>query len=131
MNDYGPKKNRGYRQILVMRDKVLKIVRTIPLKNKYAQSIRDAFPQVAKTSESKPNLLETYNGTENANEKFNEFLNKSNSKRYSRKISLGCVLAERLNRIIKKFFEKASIWKGKRWLDIWITICYQEIQYYY
>ena len=101
MNDYGTKNNRGYIQNLLRSDKVVKIVRTVPLKNKYAQSIRDAFPQIAKTSENKPNLLETYNGTENANEKFNEFLNNSNSKRYSRKTSFGCVLAERFNRIKK------------------------------
>ena len=48
MNDYGIKNNKGYRYILVVIDKFSKIGWTIPLKNKYAQSITDAFSQVVK-----------------------------------------------------------------------------------
>ena len=53
---------------------------TIPLKNKYAQTITDAFLQIVKTSKRKPNLLETDDGREYVNKVFNEFLNNINVK---------------------------------------------------
>ena len=62
MNDYGPKNNRGYRYILVVVDKFSKFGWTIPLKNKYAQSITDAFSQIVKSSKRKPYFLETDDG---------------------------------------------------------------------
>ena len=62
MNDYDPKNNRGYRYILVVRSIFSKFGGTIPLKNKYAQSITDAISQIIKTSRRKPNLLQTDDG---------------------------------------------------------------------
>ena len=59
MNDYVNKNNKGYRYILVVIDNFSKYGWTIPLKNKYGQSITDAFSQIIKTSKRKPNLLET------------------------------------------------------------------------
>ena len=81
MNDYGPKNNRGYRYILVVIDIVSKFGWTIPLKNKYALSITDAFSQIFKTSRGKPYLLERDNGKECINKIFNDFLNRHNIKR--------------------------------------------------
>ena len=80
MNDYGIKNIEGYRYILVVIDNFSKFVRTITLKNKYAQSITDAFSQLAKSSKRNPNLLETDDGKEYVNEIFNEFLNNHNIK---------------------------------------------------
>ena len=74
INDYGPKNNRGYRYILVVIDNFSKFGWTIPLKNKYAQSITDAFSEIIKSSNRKPNLLETDDGKEYVNKFFNEFL---------------------------------------------------------
>ena len=62
LNDYCPKKNRGYRYIWVVIDNFSKFGWTIPLKNKYAQSTTHAFSQIAKTSKRKPNHLETDDG---------------------------------------------------------------------
>ena len=62
MIDYGPKNKRGYRYITVVIDKFSKFGWTIPLKNKYAQSITDAFSEIIKSSNRKPNLLETHDG---------------------------------------------------------------------
>ena len=73
MNDYGIKNNKGYRYILVVIDNFSKFGWTIPVKNKYAQSITDAFSQIIKTSRPKPNLLETDDGKEYVNKNFNEF----------------------------------------------------------
>ena len=64
MNDYGPKNNRGYRYILVVIDNFSKFGWITPLKNKYAQSIRDAFSEFIKSSNRKPNLFETDGGKE-------------------------------------------------------------------
>ena len=82
MNDYGIKNNKGYRYILVVIDNFSKFGWTILLKNKYAQSITDAFSQIIKSSRRKPNLLETDDGKEYVNKIFNEFLNNHNIKRY-------------------------------------------------
>ena len=97
MNDYSPKNNRGYRYILVVIDNFSKFGWTIPLKNKYAQSITDAFSQIIKTSRRKPNLLETDDGKEYVNKIFNEFLNTNMIKSYSRYTDEGAVFAERFN----------------------------------
>ena len=118
MNDYGIKNNKGYRYILVVTDNFSKFGWTNPLKNKYAQSITDAFSQIIKTSRRKPNLLETDDGKEYVNKIFNEFLNNKNIKRYSRNTALGAVFAERFNRTIRNLLKKPVFEKGNAdWLS--------------
>ena len=112
MNDYGPKNNRGYRYILVVVDNFSKFGWTIPLKNKYAQSIRDAFSQIIKTSKRKPNLLETDDGKEHVNKIFSEFLETNMIKRYSRYTDKGAVFAERFNRTIRNLLKKPVFLAG-------------------
>ena len=106
MNDFGPKTNRGYRYVLVVIDNFSKFGWTIPLKNKYAQSITDAFSEIIKSSNRKPNLLETDDGKEYVNKIFNEFLNNNNIKRYSRYTDKGAVFAERFNRTMRNLLKK-------------------------
>ena len=118
MNDYGFKNNKGYRYILVVVDNFSKYGWTIPLKNKYGQSITDAFSQIIKTSKRKPNLLETDDGKEYVNKTFNEFLNNNNIKRYSRFTDKGAVFAERFNRTIRNLIKKQVFEKGRAdWLS--------------
>ena len=118
MNDYGIKNNRGYRYILVVIDNFSKFGWTIPLKNKYAQSITDAFSEIIKSSNRKPNLLETEDGKEYVNKIFNEFLNKNKIKRYSRNTDKGAVFAERFNRTIRNLLKKPVFEKGNAdWLS--------------
>ena len=117
MNDYGTKNNKGYRYILVVIDNFSKFGWTVPLKNKYAQSITDAFSQIIKTSKRKPNLLETDDGKEYVNKIFNEFLNYNKIKRYSRYTDKGAVFAERFNRTIRNLLKKPVFEKGRAdWL---------------
>ena len=106
MKDYGLKNNRGYRFILVVVDIFSKFGWTIPSKNKYAQSITDAFSQIVKSSKRKPNLLETDDGKEYVNKIFNELLNNHNIEIYSRKTARGAVFAERFNRTIRNLLKK-------------------------
>ena len=108
MNDYGIKNIKGYRYILVVIDNFSKFVWTIPLKNKYEQSITDAFSQIIQTSRRKANLLETDDGKEYVNKFFSEFLNNHSNKRCSRKTALGAVSAERFNRTIRILLKKSQ-----------------------
>ena len=118
MNDYGPKNNRGYRSISVVIDNFSKFGWTIPLKNKFAQSITDAFSQIFKTSTRIPNLLETDDSKEYPNKIFNKRLSKNNIKRYSRYTDKGAVFAERFNRTIRNLLKKPVFEKGKAdWLS--------------
>ena len=113
MNDYGIKNNKGYRYILVVVDNFSKFGWTIPLKNQNAQSIRDAFSQIIKTSRRKPNLLETDDDKEYVDKIFSEFLNSHNIKRYSRNKALGAVFAERFNRTVRNLLKKPIFLAGE------------------
>ena len=118
MNDYGPKNNKGYRYILVVIDNFSKFGWTIPLKNKFSQSITDAFSEIIKSSNRKPNLLETDDGKEYVNKIFNEFLNNNRIKRYSRYTDKGAVFAERFNKTIRNLLKKPVFEKGNAdWLS--------------
>ena len=126
MNDYGIKNNKGYRYILVVIDNFSKFGWTIPLKNKYAQSITDAFSQIIKTSRRKSNLLETDDGKEFVNKIFNEFLNNNKIKRYSRYTDKGAVFAERFNKTIRNLLKKPVIEKGRAdWVSEFLTVIKQ------
>ena len=88
------------------------------MKNKYAQSITDAFSQIVKTSRRKPNLLEKDDSKEYVKKIFNEFLNSNNIKRYSRITSFGAVFAERFIRTIRNLLKKPVFEKGNaNWIS--------------
>ena len=82
------------------------------MKNKYAQSITDAFSQIIKTSRRKPNLPETDDGKEYVNKIFCETLNNHNIKRYSRNTALGAVFAERFRRTLRNLLKKPVFLAG-------------------
>ena len=111
MNDYGIKKNNGYRYILVLIDNFSKFGWRIPLKNKYAQSKTDAFSQIIKTSRHKSSLLKTDDGKENDIKFFNEILYNQSIKKYSRNTAIGAVFAERFIRTIRNFQKKVRVLK--------------------
>ena len=88
------------------------------MKNKYAQSVTDAFSQNIKTSRHKPNLLETDDRKEYVNKIFSEFLNNHNIKRYSRNTAVGAVFAERFNRTLRNLLKKPIFLAGNAdWLS--------------
>ena len=126
LNDYGPKNNRGYRYVLVVIDNFSKFGWTIPLKNKKAEIIKNAFENILKSSKRKPNLIETDDGSEFVNKLFTNLLNNKNIKRYSRNTSLGAVFAERFNRTIRDLLKKPVFEKGNgNWIDVLPTITKQ------
>ena len=117
--DYGVKNNRGYRYVLVCVDKFSKYGWTIPMTNKYATTIKEAFEQIITTSKRKPNLIETDDGKEFANKIFETYLKSHNIKRYSRYTSKGAVFAERFNRTIRNRLKKPVFENGDaNWIDI-------------
>ena len=111
-------KNKGYRYILVLIDNFCKFVWTIPLKNKYAQSITDAFSQILKSSKRKPNPFETDDGEEYVNESFNEFLNNRNLKRFYSNTALGTVFAEKFKKTVRNLLKKPVFLEGNA---IWLS----------
>ena len=87
------------------------------MKNKHAQSITDAFSNIVKKSNHKPNLLETGDGKEYVNTIFDEFLTKNNIERYSTNTLLGAVRGERFNKTKRKLLKKQLFEKGNAdWL---------------
>ena len=106
LKDYGPENNRGYRYDLVVTDNFSRNGWTILLENKNAQSVKDAFENILKSSKRKSNLIESDDGSEFVNKFFNNLLNTRDIKRYSRSTSLGAVFAERYNKSIRKLPKK-------------------------
>ena len=126
LKDYGPENNRGYRYVLVIIDNFSKFGWTTPLKNKYAQTIKDSFENILTNSKRKPNLIETDRGKEFYNNIFQTFLNKNNIKLYSRNSSFGAVFAERFNRTIRDLLKKIVFEQGDgNWIDVLPTITKQ------
>ena len=126
LKDYGPENNRGYRYVLIIIDNFSKFGWTIPLKNKNAQTIKDSFENISKSSKRKPNLIESDRGKEFYNNNFQTFLNKNNIKLYSRNSSFGAVFAERFNRTIRDLLKKIVFENGDgNWIDVLPTITKQ------
>ena len=123
LKDYGPESNRGYRYVLVIIDNFSKYGWTVPLKNKNAQTIKDSFENILKSSKRKPNLIETDRGKEFYNNIFQDFLNKNDVKLYSRNSSYGAVFAERFNRTMRDLLKRPVFEKGDgNWIDVLPTI---------
>ena len=80
LKEYGPENNRGYRYFLVIIDNFTKFGWTVRLKNKSAQTIKDSSENSFKSSERKPNLIESDRGKEFYNNIFQDFLNENNIK---------------------------------------------------
>ena len=104
---------------MVIIDNFLKYGWTIPLKNKYATTNKDAFDQIITTLKRKPKLIETDEGMDFANKIFDSYLKSQNNKRYSRYTSKGAVFAESFNRTIRNLLKKPVFENGDaNWVDI-------------
>ena len=73
-----------------------------------------------------PNLIETDRGKELYNNNFQDFLNKNDTKFYSRNSSYGAVFAERFNHTIRDLLKKIVFEQGDaKWIDVLSTITKQ------
>ena len=126
LKDYGPKNNRGYRYVLVVIDNFSNYIWTIPLKNKKAQSVKDAFENILKSSRRKPNLIESDDGSQFVGKFFTNLLNTKNIQRYSKNTSLGAVFSERYNKSIGNLLKKPVFERcDGNWIDVMPTITKQ------
>ena len=126
LKDYGSENNRNHRYVLVIIDNFSKFGWTVPLKNKNAQTIKDAFENILINSKRSPNLIESDRGKEFYNIIFQDFLNKNNITLYSRNSSYGAVFAERFNRTIRDLLKKIVFENGDaNWIDVLPTITKQ------
>ena len=64
MIDYKNSNNKGYWYIFILIDNYSKYLWTIPLKNKYSQTITNEFSNILTTSKRKPPKIESDRGTE-------------------------------------------------------------------
>ena len=112
MDDYGVKNNTDHKYILTVIDNFSKFGWTVPLKNKFAKTVTEAFSNIINNSKRKPKLLETDDGKEFTNKMFTDLLKLNDIKRYSRYTSKGAVFAERFNRTIRDLLKKPVFEKG-------------------
>ena len=118
MIDYKISNNKGYRYIFIAIDNFSKYLWTIPLKNKYSQTITNEFSNILTTSKQKPLKLESDRGTEFYNSIFQNFLKSKNIQHYSRYTDKGPSIAERVIRTVRNLLKKPVFEKGKAdWLS--------------
>ena len=127
LKDYGSENNERYRYVLVIIDIFINFGWTTPLKNEYAQTIKDTFKNILLNSKRKPNLIGSNRGREFHKEIFQNFLNNNNIKPYSRNTSLGAVFAERSNRTFRNLL-KGPVFERRvaNWIDVLPTITKQS-----
>ena len=116
--DYGSENNRGYSYVLVIKDHFSKFGWTVPLKNEIAQTIKESFGNIIKSSKRSPNLLKGNRDRGFNNNILQDFPNKNNIKIYSRNSSYGAVFAECFNRTISDLLRKIVFEQSDaKWID--------------
>ena len=106
MIDYKVSNNKGFRYIFIIIDNFSKYLWTIPLKNKYSQTITNDFSNILTTSKRKPPKIESDRGKEWYNSIFQNFLKSKKIQHYSRYTDKGPSIAERIIRILGNLLKK-------------------------
>ena len=118
MIDYKVSNNKGFRYIFIIIDNFSKYLWTIPLKNKYSQTITNEFSNILTTSKRKPPKIESDRGKEWYNSIFQNFLKSKKIQHYSRYTDKGPSIAERVIRTLRNLLKKPVFEKGKAdWLS--------------
>ena len=102
------KYNSNYRYLVTCIDVFSKFSWVVPIKNKLADTVLEAFKKIIESSKRIPNMLQSDQGTEFINKKFKNYLNEIHVKHYYVNSELKASVVERFNRTIKekiyKFF---------------------------
>ena len=118
MIEYKISNNKGFRYIFIMIDNFSKYLWTIPLKNKYSQTITNEFSNILTKSKRKPIKIESDRGAEFYNGIFQNFLKSKNIHHYSRFTDKGPSIAERVIRTIRSLLKKPVFEKGNaNWIS--------------
>ena len=119
MKDYGPRNNKGYRNVPVEIDNFSKIGWSLPLKNKNAQTIKDSFEKILIGSNRKPKIIETDRGKEFYNNIFQKFLIITTLNFILEKHTLGLFLQRRFNHTMRAILKRPVFEKSDgNWVDI-------------
>ena len=117
--DWGAENKRGYRYVVVVIDNFSKFGWTVLLKNRNAQTIKNSFKNILKSSKRKPNLIESDQGKDFYSNISQFFLNNQNIKHYSRNTHVGAVFAERFYRTIRDFLKRGICERSDaNWIDV-------------
>ena len=110
--------NDGYRYLLTCIDVFSKIARAVPVRNKNAKSITDAFATLI--VEEKPVFLQTNKGTQFLNAIFQKLFKDNDIKHYtSENDEIKCSVVEHWNRtILTKLFKYFTYKNTRRYLDV-------------
>ena len=105
-SNYKLSNNKGFRYIFVKIDILSKYTCRVPLKNKNAQTITDAFSNILTKSKRSLIKIETDRGAEFYNSLFQNFFKVKNIHHYSRFTDKGLSTAERLIRTLRNLLKK-------------------------
>ena len=118
MIDYKVSNNKGFRYIFIIVDNFSKYLWTIPLKNKYSQTITQDFSNILTKSKRKPIKIESDRGKEWYNSIIQNLLKSKIIHHYSRYTDKGPSVCERVIRTIRNLLKKPVFEKGNAdWLS--------------
>ena len=123
MIDYKISNNKGYRYIFIIIDNYSKYLWSVPLRNKYSQTITNEFSNILTTSKRKPLKIQSDRGTEFYNSIFQNFLRSKNIQHYSRFTDKGPSIAERVVRTVRTLIKKPIFLAGEA---SWISDKYKQ-----
>ena len=117
-SDYKTSNNKRFRYIFIVIDNFSKYLWTIPLKNKYSQTITNEFSNILIKSKRKPIKIESDRGSDFYNSIFQNFLKSKNIHHYSRFTDKGPSIAERVIRTVRSLIKKPIFLAGNAdWLS--------------
>jgi hypothetical protein len=110
--------NDGYKWMLNVIDVWSRYAWSIPMKNKNAKTVLDAFKQIIKESERKPKRIWVDEGTEFYNQQMTRFIKGNDIIRYSTYGDSKSVMVERLNRTLKtEMWKQFTELQTNNWID--------------
>jgi hypothetical protein len=117
------KENEGFKYLLTVIDCFSKFAWSIPIKDKTADKIIEAFNNIFK--QRKPLKLQTYKGKEFINKKFQDLLKKNNIHWFSTNSNMKASIVERFDRTLKtKMWRYFTEIGHKRWIDVISDLVY-------
>ena len=112
--------NDNYKYILTCIDVFSRYAFVVPVRNKSAIEIKNAFEEILSSSDRRPTYVQTDKGREFVNAIFSSFLKSQNILHYtSENDDIKCAVVERFNRTLKsKMWRYFTLTKNMRYLDV-------------
>lgn len=111
--------NDNYKFLLTVIDTFSKFAYVVPLKNKSAQSVKNAFASIIENNNVWPLYLQSDMGTEFMNSAFQKYLKENGIKHYSVQSEMKACIVERFNRTLKnKMYRYFTYKKTYKYIDV-------------